>query len=454
MVSQMISRFIAETTYRKIPEEVAVIAKRAILDCIGVAVAGSREPSAKILIEYAKELNGGNEATVVCQPFKASCELASLLNGTMAHALDFDDTFANSVRYNVHPSVCILPAVLALGEKHRATGSDVLAAYVVGIEVEYRIGAAIGGLIASAGWHPTPILGTLGATAACANILGLSCDQAQLAIGIAGSLAGGMHRNVGTMTKPMHAGIAARNGVMAARLAKLGFTGDRNILEGESGFCSLFTAGRGAGLMGVDGDLGHAWHLASTGLGFKPYPCCRATHAGIECVLHLRSNGLRADQVKQIVCKASPMLGRILRYHRPKSGYEAKFSMEYCLAVALREGKVSLESFADEKVDDVGLQDIASKVVFQTPEDWGSGVVDLTTEVVVICKNGGSFSHIESVPKGEPQNPMSDEELSAKFLGCMERVFTKRRSEKILDMIGHLEHVSDITELTTLLAAP
>ncbi|MFH1651046.1 MAG: MmgE/PrpD family protein, partial [Chloroflexota bacterium] len=218
--TERVSAFLSETRFEDIPAAAVRVAKDALVDWLAVALAGSRDRSTGIIGDYLKEFGARGEASVIGKGFRTTAELAALANGTIGHALDFDDTFANSTRYNLHPSTCVFPATLALIEREGLTGRDLLAAYITGMEVTYRLGKAIGHLIPKTGWHSTPVMGTMGATAAGINALHLTPEQARNALGIGASLAGGLLRNTGTMTKPMHAGNGARNGVIATLLAK------------------------------------------------------------------------------------------------------------------------------------------------------------------------------------------------------------------------------------------
>ncbi len=451
MTTKKIAEFCAETRYSDIPQEAVLAAKRGILDFLGVSSAGSREPAAKKIAKYAKHIGAVREASVFGAKFQTSADLAAWVNGTTSHALDYDDTFSNVVRYNIHPSVPILPAVLALGETLRASGRDILAAYLVGLEVEYRLGAAIGQRLAVVGWHSTPILGTIAATGASANLLRLNTSQTQMALGIAGSLASGINWNVGTMTKPMHAGNASRNGVLSALLAKDGFTGNDSILEGEFGFCSIFSGEKVEAL--IDSDLGITWNTVSLGLAFKPYPSCRSTHGSIDAALHIKKTAnISIDQIAEITCKIGPFHTRVCRFHKPKTGYEGKFSIPYCIATALINGRVMFEDFTDEKVIDAKSHELLSKVKLLNPEGWGSGVVDLTTEILIKLRDGTEHSHKVSLPKGEPGNPLTDDELSSKFRDCASLVLSKQNVEKALDLVWHWEKLENITELMPLFA--
>lgn len=450
-----IAEFIAETEYDDIPQKVIQVAKQGILDWLGVTILGATEPSVKILSEYTKGLGAREEASAICQRLMTVAELGAQLNGTMGHAMDFDDTFANSVRYNLHPTTCILPAVMALTEKLNLSGRQLLLAYIVGLEIEFRIGDAIGQVIPTLGWYPTPVLGTLGATAASAKVLHLNSSNVQSALGIAASLAGGLKKNVGSMTKIMHAGNAARNGVVAATLAKKGFSGNPLSLEGDFGFCEVFSNRQVKGLMDAEKDLGQEWMVISTGLAFKPYPCCRATHPSIDALLHLRKKyNLNIEQVVSITCKINPLVLAMTPYHLPKTGYEARFSMEYCIARALVDGEVCLDHFTDEKVREKGWQALISKIYFLHPDLWGHGTVDLLTEIVIRLTNGESYSHRVVLPKGEPENPMTEEELVRKFRQCSESTFRKEEIDKLIYSIMRLEKMEDLTGFFEILRNP
>jgi len=445
---ERIARFIAKTNYSNIPETARQVAKNAMLDWVGVTIAGSREPVAKITTSYAKRLSAIGEAGIIGGALRTSAELAAWVNGAAGHALDYDDTFPNSVGYNFHPTVPILPAVLALGERCNSPGTDVITAYVVGIEVESRLGAIIGRYNSEIGWHPTPIVGTIGAVAACANILKLNDWQVRMALGIAGSLTSGLVRNFGTMTKPLHAGNAARNGTIATLLAQEGFTANESIMEGETGFCSIFSGGKIKGLENSEQDLGERWHIVSPGISFKAYPCCRSTHCSIDASIQLRNMlSIDAEQVAKITCKTSPWHTNLARFHSPKSGNEGKFSIPYCIAVALLRGKVSLEDFTDEKVADAKAQALLSKVEYLYPAEYKKSPSSLAQEIVVKLNSGAEHSYKAEVPKGDPENPMTSQELSAKFRDCACLSLPQKLIEELLELITSLERLDNITGL-------
>jgi len=269
-----------------------------------------------------------------------------------------------------------------------------------------------------------------------------------MALGIASSLAGGLLQNFGTMTKPFHAGNSARNGVVAALLAQNGFTGNESIMEGNLGFCSMFTAGKVSGMENKEEGLGKTWRIVTPGMSTKPYPCCRSTHSSIDASLHLRNvQGVDAGKVVKIICKTSPQHTRLARFHKPKSAYEGKFSIPYCIAAALLRGKILLKDFTEEKVADREAQALLSKVEFQYPQEYKENPMALTGEVVVSLANGAEYSCKIDVPKGDASNPMTDEELSAKFHDCAQLVLHQGEIEKVLGILQKLESLGDISEL-------
>jgi len=450
--TEKVAEFAASLTYDDIPEGAITVAKNALLDWLGVSIAGSREEGVRIISEYARRAGARNEASAICQGFMTTAELAALVNGTIGHAIDFDDTFPSVVRYNIHPSAAVFPAVLAVAEKHGLSGQKVLAGYVAGMEVMYRVGAAISEFIPKSGWHPTPVIGTMGAVAACASVLGLSPAQARNALGIAASFAGGLMKNFGSMTKPMHAGNAARNGVVAAELAADGFTANSSIFDDGFSFGHMFGGNQTGGLKGEENDLGEDWRLVSVGIGFKPYPSCRSTHSSIGATLHLVNKfNISADQVAGITCKTSPIHTQMARFHRPETGYQGKFSIPYCVATALRNGMVYLKDFTDDRVKDAGAQELLSKVKFLYPEKPYTSGMDLTAEITVRLHNGKQYSHRVTFPGGEPENPMTDQELVAKFENCSSLMLEQKDVCGILDIIRHVEEAGDLTRLFVML---
>jgi 2-methylcitrate dehydratase PrpD len=447
--TERIAKFIVNTTYNALPEEAVRTAKQAITDCLGCALVGSADPSARIMREYVKEIGGKPEAGVIASHFRVAAPEAALANGVAGHALDYDDVAMST--WIGHPSVALLPAILALGEIYHISGKKALEAYVTGFEVGARVGMAIGSAPYAKGWHYTPVLGTMGAAAAGAKILKLNVQQTRMALGTAASLVSGLVANFGTMTKPFHAGSAARNGVIAATLASRGFTANENILETPLGLCKALCEEGGCNLGKMVEELGTSFSIISPGMEIKPYPSCRFTHRAIDAMLWLVENyGILAANVDKVECTTGELAYQTLVHSHPVTGLEGKFSMQYCLAAALLDGKVSLEQFTDEKV--ARAKEIMEKVNYRCAENsagmaWHQSHPD---EVKVRLKNGKEYSHQVIIDKGSPQNPLTKEELSLKYRDCASTVLPSQDIAKSFELAANLERVEDIAELTNI----
>ncbi|MFC2005727.1 MmgE/PrpD family protein [Chloroflexota bacterium] len=445
--TEEIASFIVGTGFNEIPEKAVETAKEAILDCLGVTLAGSVDPTAEIITQYVKELGCKPEVSVIGSGFKASPPQAALANGTIAHALDYDDM---TIPW-IHPSAPVLPAILALGEAGRISGKEAIEAYVLGFEVEVRVGSGIGRRPYLNGWHSTATLGTLGAAAAAAKILKLNVEQTRMALGIAASQAGGFRQNFGSMTKPFHAGNAAKNGVVAAILAKKDFTAALDILEGDFGFCKVMAGEGKYDLNKITQGLGKSFAIVDYGVEVKPYPCCGGTHLCIDAILHLiKQHHLSAEGVDKVKCLTTTALPQVLIHSRPKNGLEGKFSMQYCMATALIDGEVRLKQFADEKVLNPEVKKLIEKVEYVHPDD-GTKLQGET--VTVRLRDGREYSHQVLIAKGRPGNPLTREELVAKYRDCAGFALSREDTEQSLELVLKLEDLDDITELMNLVGS-
>jgi 2-methylcitrate dehydratase PrpD len=421
---------------------VVTAAKRAVLDTLAVTIAGCGEEAAAIITAYVRELGAAAEAGVVGSGFQTAASEAALANGTLAHALDYDDVSTSMLG---HPSAPLLPAVLALAEKTGAAGKDVIVAFVVGFEVECKVGSAIGASHYARGWHPTATLGTLGAAAACAKLLRSDVAATRAALGIATSLAGGTRQNFGTMSKPLHAGIAARNGVMAASLAARGFTADASIIEAPLGFLHLFGVGDHDAERAM-ASLGQPFDIISPGIGVKLYPCCYASHRALDAALQLHKEAniepRRIARVEARVCRGTAIP---LIHHRPRTGLEAKFSMEYCLVAAFLDGRINLASFSDEAVQRPQAQELLRRVDMVEGEQ-GQPIVGPAT-VTVILDDGSQHSRRVETPRGDPKAPFTWEELVAKYKDCAVGILSDAATARSVEIIADLAAATDVGEL-------
>src|SRR6266568_3058303 len=294
-VTAKIAEFVTELKYTSIPTAAVQTAKIAMRDCLGVALAGSKEEDAKICAQIARQENAREEAAVIGQGFKTSALQAAFANGTAAHALDFDHSFTLMGQ----PTAPIIPAIFALGESLGASGRQLIEAYVAGYEVTGKLAHSLRDT-AHDGWHAPSTLGSFGAAAACGKLLGLSASQVEMALGMAASMASGIVANFGTMTKPLHVGLGARNGVLAAKLAQSGYTANAQAIEAGMGFYNVFHGGTTIHSEAVE-ELGQSYALENDGIRIKPYPCGGLTHQAIDTVLEFRAkHGITPEMVESI----------------------------------------------------------------------------------------------------------------------------------------------------------
>ena len=449
--TRKIADFIVKTDLNGIPPEAWVAGKRAILDCLGVALAGSRDPMARIMTDFIKDQGGRSQASVWGKKFKTSASLAALANGTFSHALDYDD-ITRSMRG--HPTAPVLPAALAVEEELKAKGKDVLEAYLIGFEVEAKLGAGLNPYLFEGGWHPTAILGALGSTAATARLLKLPQEKVCCALGIAGSLASGLRQNFGTMTKPLHAGQAAKNGVVAAKLAQRGFTADGAIVEAKLGYANAFAGSGKYDLDKVTSGLGKSFEVLSPGVGLKRYPSCARTHPAIDAMVEMAvQNDLHPQDVQSVACAGSYTTPQLLLHTRPQTALEGKFSMEFCMALALIERKAELPHFKDQKVQDPKIQEMIKRVTFSIRPDLATveNSGNPSTTVKILLKDGREFSRTVDEARGTPGNPLTNQEVREKYRQCVKGVLPKKETEKTIEMVENLETLNKISSLTDLL---
>ena len=453
MGTKEVVEFITQTKYEQIPKEAIRIAKRCMIDTIGVAIAASKQPEGKIITELTKEKKAVPEASVIVGGFKTSSDLAALANGTMAHGLDYDDT---SIEFRGHPSGVLVPAVLALSECYRKSGRDTLCSFVIGFEVGAMIGDAMGDpFFYDSPWHPTPIVGIMGAVAAGAKILGLSAQQSAMALGIASSMAGGLKENVGTMTKPLHAGNAAHNSILAVLLANKGLTAGEGILEGKRGLYKAFMGREYP--KGIERSFGKRWSIVTPGVKVKLYPCCGGLFGAIYSMLELKKKyNLLPEDVAEIECRISQaeltlLEGLLTEF--PKTIPESRFSLKYVTAIALLDGEVSLRQFNEQKVSSSMTKDLMHKIrVVPLHFDDVGHSIDSPQEVIVKLKNGREYSYQVAWGnvKGNTGNPLSDDELASKFRDCASLALSPNKVDEALELFWHLEDLKDITKLMKL----
>jgi 2-methylcitrate dehydratase PrpD len=451
MITKTISEFSAGTRYADLPADAIVAAKKGIIDFLGVAIAGSTTNVARVITEYAAQEHGASDAGIIAGGIRTSPYLAALCNGAIGHALDFDDECES---WNSHPTTAILPAVLALAEKSGATGQEVLTSYVVGWEVAARIGAAVYRKTHDRGSHNTPLVGTLAAAAAGARLLKLNTDRMRTALGISASQAAGLQANVGTETKPLHAGLAASNGVRSAQLAQLGLTANVDILDDPIGYL-MAVAGKDHPAPDLTG-LGTAFDIAAS-LCIKVYPSCYNNQRPLDSMFHLiKEHEIRVADIAAIDLIVHPHQIKVCRYPRPRTGLEGKFSLTYSLAAPLIHGKAGLDEYSDAKVLDPRVTEFLPRinVVAMDPKVAKPQYshCDPGQLVTVKLKSGKQYSYDAGRPKGHATNPLSWEETSEKFRSCTAGILSTGDIARCIELVDRLDKMTDVSQLMTILA--
>ncbi|MBI2369034.1 MAG: MmgE/PrpD family protein [Deltaproteobacteria bacterium] len=446
----LLARFTAEHPAFKIPPEAFQAAHRCLLDVTGTLLAGSDSPPARIITRLVTGWAGAAQATVVRSGQRVPVPEAALANGVMAHALDFDDTSWTMI---AHPSAAIFPALLALGEVEQASGREVLEAFVIGLEVGTKLGRTMNPEHYRRGWHATATLGALAAAAASARLLRLDVKRTAQALSLATSHSAGLKLQFGTMAKPYHAGNAARAGALAALLAREGFEGAGEILEGPAGFVQLMS-GRPTPAEGIERQLGTPFDILVPGVVQKKYPSCAATHCAIDALLTLRAtHGLTAEDVVAIEVGVPRLTPGMLHYDRPVEGLQGKFSMPYCLARALVAGAVRVEHFTDAAIREPRPRPILERVRMEVAEELDSPDVaeNFPARVRVQLHDGRTFAETVLKARGHPDNPLSEPERLEKFQECARGVLEAEAVRETLHLLQTVERLPRISDLLDLL---
>jgi 2-methylcitrate dehydratase PrpD len=429
--------------YDELPSPVRELAGQCILDYLGVALAGAEDPLVRILLDEMAEAGGSPQASVIGHEARLPALSATLVNGAASHALDYDDV---NMAMPGHPSVAILPGLLALAELMSSSGRDVIAAFVAGYETACRIGAALLPGHYNLGFHSTGTVGSFGAAAACARLLGLDAERTAMALGIVGTQAAGLKSQFGTMCKPFHAGKAAQNGLLAARLAQRGFSSRTDIVECVQGFA--LTHGP---------DFAPEAALATPEAGFhvlvnlfKYHAACYFTHAPIECARRLRvEQRLTPDMIAGIKIRIDASCDRVCNIPVPVDGLQSKFSLRQTVSMALAGvDTASLGAYSAENAHEPGLMQLRERVRFEWQEGWPQTLCELELELV----DGRCISarHDAGVPAADIA--AQGERLAAKFDALVAPVLGSPRGRELREMISDLDNLADIRGLIRLAA--
>jgi 2-methylcitrate dehydratase PrpD len=457
-LTETLARFIREKSLRDLPEGAVEKAKKVIADTFAVILAGSGSELAAPLLRYA-ERSGENGASPIfgaartCTP-----EIAALLNGAFGHALDFDDVLS---MMPAHPSAVILAALCASLGSESVSGARLIEAYALGIEVGGKIGLGITVGHYHRGFHGTGTLGIFSALGALARLHRLGSGTTRTAFGIASSMASGLQRNFGTMTKPLHTGWAARSALAAVRLATCGVTAAPDVLEAKAGFFAAYGDERADPAV-TAASLGKPWILNDPGIALKKFPCCYASHRGMDGVLELRRrHAFTAGDVEQLTCLMPPGGMRALIYARPVTGLQGKFSLEYALAAGLVDGKYDLWTFTDEAVQRPAIAAAMDRIrvkedprctegdpLFERRSPGSRGFV----EVEAVLKNGIRGAVRIGEPPGHPSRELTWDDIHSKFMDCTAYAhLPEDRARRAFDLIHNLETLDDVTEMLALL---
>jgi 2-methylcitrate dehydratase PrpD len=452
--TKTLAAFCANLSFDGLSEDVIDQVKYLTLDFVGLAARGSILDSSKPIHEVIREISTGEDATIIGQNKKASAQYAALANGSAAHSLEMDDVNNES---SLHPAVAVFPAALALAEKHQAGGRDVIESVVAGYEVMVRAGKALDPTSHYAqGFHPTGTAGTFGAAAAAAKILNASADEFAHAFGICGSQAAGSMEFLteGTWTKRLHPGWAAQSGMFAAQLAKAGFLGPGTIFEGEKGFLRAYSSNPDA--RQLTDALGETYAVMRTSI--KAHACCRYKQGPLDLILKIVNQyDLQPDDIRSIkiglVKTAFPIVAEPYEQKiNPQSVVDAQFSMPYGAAVAVIYRRTWLEQYSEDVLHNAEVKKIMKKVDFYTherlnqvfPKKWPA-------EVEIETTSGQIYREHIDFPKGDPENPLSWEEMIDKFRYLASSAYSDKRQDDIISTVRNLEELKSIRELMQLL---
>lgn len=449
-----ISEFASRLEWDDLSPEVVAIAIDHMVDSWGVMLAGSVEECSQIVRRVT--LGSGGRSPVFGTGEVAPALGAALLNATAGHALDYDDTQLSTSATAVyglltHPSVPVVAALSALSSELEVDGRLLITAYVAGVEVACRIADAMDPRHYQDGFHSTGTVGGMGAAAACARLLGLDQMGTATALGIAASLGSGLRENFGTMTKPLHSGRSGYNGLLAARLAQSGFTASTEILEAPRGFFSA--AAGGFDEARLLGQLGQPMFLASPGVSIKPYPSGSLGHPAEDLILDLVAElDLRPDDIQEVVVGTNSNVLNALIHHRPRTGLEGKFSLEYAIATAVLRRRAGLAEFTDAAVLDPQIQTFLPRVkVVVDPDLEALGYQHVRTKVEVICQDGRRMAAQAEWARGYPSRPLEPAALDGKFIECAEVVMPRAQAEEALGGLRAIDQAESAARTLELL---
>ncbi len=440
--STTLSRWISDSTPIT-DERLLTLARHGLIDTFGCILAGAEEPVVQQTYRSASRWGEG-AGTVVGQDKKLPLPQAALVNATAAHALDYDDNYLVAI---THPSAVMIPALLAIGEQIHADGSELLDAYIVGLEAQKRIGLLMNPEHYERGWHATSTIGLLGAIAGCARMLKLSSKQVNAALSIGVSMAFGSKIQFGTAVKPLHAGMAAERAVTAAYMALDGLDGIKEPFVGTWSFSDLFAGHREPNIERALNKLGDPpFGIEEPGLLPKRFPCCGSIHFTLDSIEHLlREHSISLKEIEKIETTVVKRFYDNLRYTRPANGAEARFSMHYSVACFLEKGRLTLNDFTDSALENESvfqwIDNIEMKIL-ETPENKNH-----VEQTRIFLKNGTLHEHSTRTLYGSVQNPFQEKDCREKFMDCAKKM-GKENAAHLYDLLSTLDASTPISEIT------
>lgn len=447
-LSERIAAFATGFALAKAPQRAIETARTAFVDTVGVMLAGSTETAASLVRDMVREEGAAPAVSVAGAPLRTSPQLAALCNGVATHALDFDFTYQQG-----QLMAPVIPALLPLAEKTGASSAELIEAFVVGFEVCSRLSRANPTHNGEGSWHGTSTIGAISTAVGCARLLKLSAEHYPDVIGIAVSMASGVNANYGTMTKPLHAGHAARNGITAAILGGKGFSANHAALEGRGGFFAAFSRGIPWSAEPFD-DLGQKFDLAENGIRPKRYPCGGVTHTGIDAALAIR------DELGPAVADITAIKAGITKYAASRAGTQypanmeaAKFNLQYVVAYSLAHGAPRLASFEPAAIGDERVKSLAGMMQVSFDQEFADAQGgDYPTRLSVTLNDGSNVERLVTYASGTAKNPMSAAQMREKFFDCTEHAGVARaNAEKIATILNHLGEQPSMNALWPLL---
>lgn len=436
-ITRALARYVVASKLTDVPASVKRDGTRSILNWMGCAVGGSRHETLDRALAALRPFAGPAQATVLGRSDRTDCLHAALLNGISSHVFDFDDTHLKTI---IHPAGPVASAVLSLAEYKPVSGAELLHAFILGVEVECRIGNAVYPAHYDIGWHITGTAGVFGAAAAAGKLLGLDEQRMIWALGIAGTQSSGFREMFGTMCKSFHPGRAAQNGLASAFLAQNDFTSSNQVLEAKRGFANVMSTKQDYDE--ITRDLGKTFEVSLN--TYKPFACGIVIHPVIDGCIQLRNeHGLQAEDIERITVRVNPLVLELTGKKTPQTGLEGKFSVYHSAAVAIIRGAAGETEYSDSIVRDgrvVGLRDkveaIADKAVHEAEAD-----------VSITLKNNKKFDKHVKHAIGSLERPMSDADLDAKFRGLADGVLSRAETDKLIDLCWKIESLPEAAAL-------